>query len=81
MSYFGILLAIAGVIVLIAALAQALQNRSYAACSEKMQVTVAQKTSRRVKNGRVYELYVNYNVNGIDYERWIGVGADEFNSV
>lgn len=69
---------IRGVIFLIAGLAQAAQNRSYAACSEKVSATVTHKTSRKVKNGRVYELNVAYEVDGTAYEKWIGVSADAY---
>lgn len=78
MGPLGLILAFAGVIVLIAAMAQALQNRSYAACSEKAEATVTHKTSRKVKNGRAYELHIAYEVDGNAYEKWIGVNADAF---
>ena len=78
---WGLMLALAGIILLIAALAQAVQNRSYAACSEKAAATVTHKTSRKTKNGRSYELLVAYEVNEIAYEKWIGVRAEDFNVV
>lgn len=77
----GIMLALLGVILLISAFAQLLQNRSYAACSGKTEAAVENKTSRLVKGGRVYELYVKYTVDGAQYEKWVGSKADEFDDI
>lgn len=78
---WGIMLVLIGIIFFIVALAQSAQNRSYASCSERVSATVTNKTSRRTKHGRAYELYVTYNVDGADYERWIGVNADTYDAV
>ena len=81
MIAIGIMLILLGGIFLIAALAQGLQSRSYVACSETTKATVENKTSRLVKNGRVYELYVKYTVDGTTYEKWVGSKADEFSDI
>ncbi len=81
MIIFGIMLILAGVIVLIAAFSQWLQNRSYAACSASVMATVTRKTSRVTKRGRVYELYVAYTVDGVPYEKWVCSKADEFDGI
>ena len=69
----GIMLALAGMIALIAAAAQAAQNHSYAACSGGVTGKVIRKRKRNVKNGVSRELTVSYTVNGAAYE-WV-VGA------
>ena len=76
----GIVLAAAGVIVLIAGLAQLLQNRSYADSCE-VQANITGKHSRRVKNGVAYELYTEYAVDGESYKKTVGVTAQEFDAV
>ncbi len=81
MIAFGIMLLMAGVIVLIAALAQYLQNRSYAASSEDATATVTGRRKRHVKNGVAYELRVSYTVDGNSYERTVGATATEYEQI
>lgn len=81
MTAFGIMLGFAGIIVLIAGLAQAAQNRSYAACSEAATGTVMRKRSRYVKNGVSHELTVSYTVGGIAYEKVVGALLSEYEQI
>lgn len=78
---FGLMLAFAGIIVLIAGAAQAMQNRSYAACSETVMGTVTRKRSRNVKNGKSHELTVSYTVDGTAYEKVVGALLTEYNAI
>lgn len=71
----------AGIIMLISALAQAIQNRSYAQCSLPVNGRVTQKRSRNVKHGMVYEFTVTYTVDGIVYERIVGALPEEMSRV
>ena len=81
MIAFEIMLILAGIIVLIAAAAQAGQNRSFAACSETTIGTVTRKRSRNVKNGKSHELTVSYTVDGTPYEKVVGALLSEFESI
>ena len=81
MTAVGIMLGFAGIIVLIAGLAQGAQNRTYAACSETVKGTVTRKQSRNVKNGKSHELTVSYTVGGIAYEKVVGALLSEYNQI
>ena len=72
MLRFGILLSLAGIILLIAGLAQYAQNRSFTACSENIAATITRKRKRNVNNSVSYELTASYTVNGSPYEKTVG---------
>ena len=81
MIAFGFALLLAGIIMLICALAQYGQIRSYAAGSESVVGAVTYKRSRQRKNGISYELTVAYTVNGVAYKRDVGAGVREWDAI
>lgn len=81
MTAVGILLILTGAILLICALAQWLQKRSYSACSENVSATITRMRKRNVKNGVAYELTCAYTVDGTSYEKVIGVTRTEYEAL
>lgn len=80
MLKYAIMFLAAGVIFLIITLAQWLQNRSYAACSERTTAVIDAKTKRHTKHGHVYELHAVYNVNGVEYKKWLAATATDYDT-
>lgn len=80
MIKLGIVLALTGIILLIAAAAQAIQNRSYALSSGDATATVTHKSRIRTKRATRYELTVAYTVDGVDYTRRVGATPAEYNT-
>lgn len=77
---FGLVLALAGVILLIAGAAQALQNRAFRD-AQMVTGTVINKRSKQMKNGRAYLLKLSYSVDDIAYERELGVSKTEYDGI
>lgn len=78
---FGVMIGLAGIIMLICAAVLALKQRSFRACSEPVTAQVTEKHSRHGKNGKIYELKVAYQVNGIEYQRYLRTAPQLFNSL
>ena len=70
LGFIGIILAISGITVL-------LRKRSYDKCSQPVTATVIDKHTRKGKSAMIYELHVSYEVNGIEYKKYMRTsGAD-----
>ena len=75
----GIMLGLAGIIMLICAAVLGLKKRTFSSCSEHVTAQVAEKHKRRGKNGVIYELRVAYRVDGNDYKKYLRTTGEEFN--
>ena len=78
MIALGILLGLAGIILLICAATLGIKKRSFSACSEPVTASVMEKHKRRGKNGTIYELRVAYKVDGADYQKYLRTTGEEF---
>lgn len=75
----GFMLLALGIILLIGALFQYLQNRTFSKAA-RTSATVTHKSHRYAsKKGTIYEFTLEYSVEGVCYQRYLHVSAGEYN--
>ena len=81
MVAMGIMLGLAGVIMLICAAVLGIKKRSFSACSESVTSEILEKHERHGKNGKNYELKVSYSVDGVEYTKYLRTVPREYNAL
>lgn len=76
----GIMLGLAGIIMLVIVLALIAQNHAFKD-AKRVTGTVTYKRSHRMKNGTSYELTLAYEVEGTAYKRPVNVSMNEYDSI
>ena len=75
MTTIGSVLALAGMVLLVAALAYRAQNKLYIVCTEETRATV---TGKQRRNKRSHVLTVSYSVQGVPFENAVGAAPEEW---
>ena len=75
LTAWGVVFALAGIILFIITACQAAKMRSFANDSEEVSATVTKKYTHKRKNGRSYELTLSYDVDGTNYQKTLEVAS------